>query len=123
MITPEEIEYYRAELAEYPEALAAIAVLEDCEGDLEDAAIALAIQTGQEPNTSEKWIDGLAKRWRHVLCEAALQEQLEDGLTGEVLSTITTHTSLPLRLATPVAIFVVKTGVENFCQPLSEKLG
>lgn len=121
-LTLEEIEFYRSELTDQPEALAALDVLADCEGDLEDAAITLAIQCGQEPDISEQWIDGLAKRWRHIICHAEIKEGLEDGLSGDVLSLLTANTNLPLRLATPVAIFVIKTGVATFCEPLAEKL-
>ena len=121
-LSAEEIEFYRSELADYPEALAALDVLTDCEGDLEDAAITLAIQSGQEPDISAGWIDGLAKRWRHVICDADLKEGLEDGLSGDVLFTLAASTKLLLRLATPVALFVIKTGVATFCKPLAEKL-
>ncbi len=121
-ITPEEIEHYRAELANYPEALNALEVLEDCEGDLEDASITLALQSGLEPDTSERWIDGLAKRWRHIVCQAELKESLEDGMSGDLLTALTSSTDLPMRLAIPVAIFVIKTGVESFCKPLEEKI-
>jgi len=122
ILTLEEIEFYRTELVDYPEALAALDVLADCEGDLEDAAITLAIQSGQEPDISEEWIDGLAKRWRHIICHADIRESLEDGLSGDLLTLLKANTQLPLRLATPVAIYVIKTGVETFCKPLSEKL-
>ncbi|EKQ67078.1 hypothetical protein OsccyDRAFT_4900 [Leptolyngbyaceae cyanobacterium JSC-12] len=121
-ITPEEIEHYRAELANYPEALNALDVLEDCEGDLEDASITLALQSGLEPDTSERWIDGLAKRWRHIVCQAELKESLEDGMSGDLLTALTSSTDLPMRLAILVAIFVIKTGVESFCKPLEEKI-
>lgn len=123
ILTPEEIDFYRTELTDYPEALAALDVLADCEGDLEDAAITLAIQVGQEPDISTAWIDGLAKRWRHIICHADIRDGLEDGLSGEVLTLLKANTQLPLRLATPVAIFVIKTGVETFCKPLIEKFG
>jgi hypothetical protein len=119
-VTSEEIELYRTDLTDYPDALAALDVLADCEGDLADAAITLAIQVGQEPDTSDRWIDGLAKRWRYALCQAELREGLEDGLTGEVLTAIISATGLPMKLAIPIAIFVIKTGVESFCKPLEE---
>lgn len=121
-ITPEEIEQLRAEFTAYPEALKALDEIADCEGDLEDAAIALAIQVGQEPSTNDRWIDGLAKRWRHLICQADLKEQLEDGLTADTLTAFATQTSLPLKLATPVALYVIKTGIDRFCQPLAEKI-
>lgn len=123
ILTSEEIEFYRTELADYPEALTALDVLADCEGDLEDAAITLAIQSGQEPDISEEWIDGLAKRWRHIICHADIRDGLEDGLSGDVLALLKANTQLPVRLATAVAIYVIQTGVDTFCKPLSEKLG
>jgi hypothetical protein len=122
IVTLEEINYFRTELSEYSEALVALDVLEDCEGDLEDAAIALAIQCGQQPDTSDRWIDGLAKRWRHIICQADLKEAFEDGLGGNVLAALTTNSDLPIKLATPVAIYVIKVGVVDFCKPLQEKL-
>lgn len=122
VITPQEIEYFQSELADHPTALAALRVIEDCDGDLEDAAISLAIRAGQEPDTNERWIEGLAKRWRHVLCQPDLKEALEDGLTGAVIDAIATRAEIPANLVTPVAIYVLKTGVQPFCQPLEEKL-
>jgi hypothetical protein len=122
IISPQELEFFRSELADHPAAIDALRVIEDCDGDLEDAAIALAIRSGQEPDTNERWIEGLAKRWRHILCEADLKESLEDGLTGAVVDTIAANTEIPPRLVTPVAIYVLKTGVQPFCQPLEEKL-
>ena len=122
IVTLEEINYFRTDLSEYPDALIALDVLEDCEGDLDDAAIALAIQCGQQPDTSDLWIDGLAKRWRHIICQTDLKEPFENGLSGDVLAALTTNTDLPIKLATPVAIYVIKIGATTFCKPLAEKL-
>lgn len=122
IVTLEEIEQFRTELANYPDALAALDELADCEGDLEDAAISLAIQVGQEPDTNDRWIDGLAKRWRHVICRDNLKENLELGATVNALLLMTEHTTLPLKLATPVTIYVLKTGVASFCQALEAKI-
>ncbi len=118
----EEIDLLRAELSDQPEALAALTVLEDCEGNLEDAAISLAIQVGQEPNISEGWIDGFAKRWRATICQPELREPLEDGLTGDLLLKLKASTELPLKLVTLVAIYVTQTGLEPYCKPLEQKL-
>ena len=122
IITPQELEQFREDLSDHATALDALRVIEDCDGDLEDAAIALAIRAGQEPDTNDRWIEGLAKRWRHILCHADLKEILEDGLSGAVVDSITADTEIPSKLVTPVAIYVLKTGVQNFCQPLEEKL-
>lgn len=122
IITPQELEQYRAELSDHAAALEALRVIEDCDGDLEDAAIDLAIRSGQEPDTNDRWLEGLAKRWRHVLCHADLQERLENGLTGAVVDAIAASTEIPSKLVTPVALYVLESGVQNFCQPLAEKL-
>ena len=41
-LTPEDITQLRDRLADYPEATEALQEIEDCDGDLEDAAISLA---------------------------------------------------------------------------------
>jgi hypothetical protein len=121
-VTPEEIAQFRVDLADYPDALTALNEIEDCEGDLEDASIALAIQVGQEPDTNDRWIESVAKQWRHILCRADHKEALEDGLTGNLLLSLTEHTMLPLKLATPVAIFAIKTGMQDFCRSFEAKI-
>jgi hypothetical protein len=121
-VTLEEIEQYRTELADDPIALRALEMIEDCEGDLEDAAIALALQVGQEPDQTDSWLDGMAKRWRVSLCSGDLKESLLAGSVGQAVRSLSTDTMLPSALATPIALYVLKTGVEAFCEPLQEKL-
>ena len=122
IVSADDLQFFREQLADHPTAIAAIDVIEDCDGDLEDAAISLAIRSGQQPDTNERWIEGLAKRWRHILCEVDIKEGLEDGLSGAVVDAIVAQTELPMRLAVPVAIYVIKMGVQPFCQPLEEKI-
>ena len=69
ILTSQEIAQFRSQIAEYPKALEALDTIEDCEGDVEDAAISIAIQVGQMPTTSENWLDGLAKRCRVAICQ------------------------------------------------------
>lgn len=121
-VTLEEIEQYRAEVLDDPIALRALEMIEDCEGDLEDAAIALALQVGQEPDQSDNWLDGIAKRWRVSLCSGELKESLLAGSVGLAVRSLSTDTMLPSALAMPIALYVLKTGVEAFCEPLQEKL-
>jgi hypothetical protein len=121
-VTAEELNQFRACLAESPAAVAVLDTIADCEGDLEDASIILAIQAGQEPDISDRWIDGLAKRWRHVLCRADVRTALQNGLTPDVLAIVTENTALPVKLAIPVVIYVLKTNVDEFCQLFDSKL-
>jgi hypothetical protein len=105
-----EIIEYRAELAADQNALRALDMIEDCEGDLEDAAIALALRSGQEPGESDGWLASLAKRWRTIICQTEFREALEGGSVAQAIKTLEGGSTMPPGLATPVAL------------PLEEKL-
>ena len=122
VLTPAEIDQFRQELADIPPALVALDMIEACEGDVEDAAISLAIRVGQEPDTSERWLESTAKRWRPLICQphTLALSQLEQVIA--IVELLTAETDIPPALVAPVAIFVFKTGLNQFCQPLSAKL-
>jgi hypothetical protein len=122
IISPEELAQYRSQVSSNEVALKALDMIEDCDGDLEDAAIALALQVGQEPDRSEQWLDGLAKRWRVFLCQTGIKEALQAGTINSAIALLAAETTIPAILATPVVLYVSKTGVEDFCRPLKEKL-
>lgn len=118
-VTPEEIAKFRTELVEYPDAQAALKEIEDCEGDLEDAAMVLAIRVGQQPDIANSvWLDGLAKKCRAVIC----QEEFRNALVNQTYAPIMGHLAAtrlcPAILVTPVLMYVIKQGVNNFCEPL-----
>ena len=100
----------------------ALEMIEDCEGDVEDAAISIALQVGQEPDRTDQWLEGLAKRWRATLCRKALRDSLDKGQLLPVVETLATETTLPVKLTVPVIICVLQLGVDNFCKPLDESL-
>ncbi len=122
IISPEELARYRSQVSSNEIALKALDMIEDCEGDLEDAAIALALQVGQEPDRSEQWLDGLAKRWRVFLCQTGIKEALQAGTISSAIALLAAETTIPAILATPVVLYVSKAGVGDFCKPLTEKL-
>jgi hypothetical protein len=118
-ITSKEIAQFRSQLADDLQAMEALDLIEDCDGDLEDAAMTLAIKAGQEPGrTNSEWLDALAKKWRAVLCEQEYREDLlNDSLAG-MMSHLKSVPEFPNILVTPVLIYVLKQGVNNFCEAL-----
>ncbi|CAD0232155.1 MULTISPECIES: hypothetical protein [Planktothrix] len=122
ILTSQEIAQFRSRLAEYSVALEALDRIENCEGDLEDAAIEMAIYVGQSPDTSENWLDGLAKRYRVSLCNKDLREELIQGNIKAMVESLIAENQCPALLITPVVIYAVKSGIEQFCQPLEYKL-
>lgn len=122
ILTQNEIDHYRSVLADNPNALRALDLIEDCEGDIEDAAIVLALQAGQEPDRSDRWLESVAKRWRAFLCQENLKQQLETGSVADVVQALAAETTIPSVLAVPVVIYVLKVGVGAFCKPFEERL-
>lgn len=120
-VTFEEIAQFRSQLAAYDDALKALDVIEDCEGDLEDAALVLAIEVGQQPDGPE-WLDGFAKRCRVAICDENLREDFLNGKYGVVMESLQQKRVCPAILAVPVLMYVVKQGIQEFCQPLELKL-
>ncbi|MDB9517310.1 hypothetical protein PN466_10165 [Roseofilum reptotaenium CS-1145] len=118
VLTSQEIAHYRTELAADPEALEALDQIEDCEGDLEDAALSLGIQAGQQPDRTD-WLSGVAKRCRVILCQDPCQSYFQQGQLADVARTLKTAQVCPSLLVTPVVLYVVKTGVQTFCEALN----
>jgi hypothetical protein len=123
IVTSQEIAQFRSELANNLEAMKALDVIEDCEGDLEDAAIALAIRAGQQPQRDNaEWLDALARKCRAVICQKEFREDLLNGSFAPVIGYLAATPLLPGILATPVLMYVIRKGVNNFCAPLDSQL-
>jgi len=121
IVTSEEITQFRSALANNPQAMKALDVIEDCEGDLEDAAISLAIRAGQQPQRDNaEWLDALARKCRAVICQQEFREDLLNGSFAPIVKYLAETLLLPGILATPVLMYVVRQGVSSFCAPLDE---
>ncbi|HEY9876787.1 MAG TPA: hypothetical protein V6D12_25405 [Candidatus Obscuribacterales bacterium] len=122
-VTPEEIAQFRADLADYPDALVALDEIEQCEGDLEDAAIALAIRVGQQPEIANaEWLGILAKKCRAAICQAEYRDDLVNGNFAPMVEHLTARKLCPALLITPVLMYVAQQGVKHFCEPLDPML-
>jgi hypothetical protein len=119
IVTSQEIAQFRSELANNPEAMIALDSIEDCEGDLEDAAIALAIRAGQQPQLDNaEWLNALARKCRAVICQKEFREDLLNGSFAPVVGYLAATPLLPGILATPVLMYVMQQGINDFCEPL-----
>ena len=121
-ITQTEIEQYRSQLQEYPDALKALDVLQECEGDLEYAAETLAIESGEleddlgdeDPNESS-WLEKSAEKLRPHICTQAFKDVLSQGFAVALGSLITAgvYPGVPLTL---VLIYISTKNLDKFCQ-------
>ncbi|MBE9215941.1 hypothetical protein IQ247_25310 [Plectonema cf. radiosum LEGE 06105] len=118
-VTTQEIAQFRSTFANYPQAMQALDLIEDCDGDLEDATMTLAIKVGQQPEIdNSEWLDNLARKWRAVICQQELRGDLLEGSVDKLMEEIQKIPTFPTILATPVLIYVFKQGIPDFCRPL-----
>lgn len=115
-LTPEEITQLKNRLADYPDATDALQEIEDCDGDLEDAAISLALRSDQEPDSNEQWLASFSKRYRHIVCQEQFREAIAAGQLSTLITYLDQETDCPKLIAPMVAIYVFKHGVQDFCR-------
>ncbi len=115
-VTSEEIERFREQLRNNPEAIAALDVIEQRNGNLDTAATILAIRAGYEPSRKSSLLDELSEKCRKVICQEEFREDLAAGVIVVLVEPIATSAGIPPGLATALAIYAFKTGVKKFCQ-------
>ncbi len=127
-ITQEEIAQYRSELADYPEVLTALDVIEEWDGDLADAAESIATRNGiegVEDNADLRWFFVMLVKIRDLtkICEPENQNFRENYLPvlippiADVMSSsFGCPPGIASLLATPFAVYIKEEGMEKFCQ-------
>ena len=116
-ITDEEIAQYRQQFVDYPEALDALDLIAESDGDLMESASLLALETGltvtrQEPNI----LDEIAQKCRQIICDDVFIDDLMSGLLTAGVTTLATSGQISAAVATPIVIYLTKTGVKNWCK-------
>jgi len=126
MLTVEtkQLERWRVELADYPGVVRSLTEIEDCDGDVEDAAINLALHAGLTPENSEQWLLSYTKRYRVVICQwSAQSEPSSEPLdVADIVRHLHSSSSCPKLLVLPVAIAAWQQGLDAFCEPLKLKI-
>lgn len=122
IVSDQEIARFRSQLGNNLEAMQALDAIEDCEGNLEDAAIALAIRAGQQPQRDNaEWLDALARKCRAVICQQEFREDLLQGSYAGMVRYLAETPLLPGILATPVLMYVLSQDLNQFCEPLDSQ--
>ena len=117
----ERLDAWRSEFADFPDVLRSLNELEDCDGDVEDAAINLALHAGLTPDNSNQWLLGYAKRYRVVICQYVTHSETEPNVV-DLARHLQGNSSCPEILALPVALAAEARGLSAFCEPLKLKL-
>jgi hypothetical protein len=119
MLDPQIIAELQVLFADIPEAIASLETIADCEGDLEDAAMTLAIRAGQQPDiNNSEWLDGLAKKCRVAICHSEFRNDMVNGNFMTPFQHFVQVKLCPKLLILPVLLYVHEIGVNRFCKPL-----
>ncbi|HSF76726.1 MAG TPA: hypothetical protein VLA84_23230 [Microcoleus sp.] len=120
-ITQAQIEQYRSQLQEYPDALKGLEVLEGCEGDLEYAAETIAIESGElQDNLSEEdpnepsWLEKLTQKLRPYICTSAFRESLKQGFGG-AMTLLMPVVGIPALLIL-IILYINEKNLDEFCK-------
>lgn len=109
-LTPEEIAYYRSELAGNPDASLALDVIDECEGYLEDAAILIAMRESEKEPDRGLDLEELANKSRGVICS-------QPATTVFELVNILTNLLGTTGVVIAVVLFILKRyGLDKFCE-------
>ncbi|MBC1196178.1 hypothetical protein H0901_13150 [Microcystis aeruginosa BLCCF158] len=121
-LTLEEIQSYQELFKDYPEALDALDLINESDGDLIESANLLAAEAGIEISSRKgedkdvNILDKLAQKCRSVICDDDFMDDLMSGLLTAGVATLTVSGQIPQAVATPVVIYLTKKGVKIWCQ-------
>jgi hypothetical protein len=119
-LTPEEIQNYQEQFKDYPEALDALDLIDESDGDLIESANLLAAEAGIEISSRAgedvNILDKLAQKCRSIICDEDFMDDLMSGLLTAGVATLTVSGQIPQAVATPVVIYLTKKGVKIWCQ-------
>jgi hypothetical protein len=113
ILTEAEIAQFRTQLVTYPEALAALDVVEECGGYLEDAITVIMMrETEAEP---DRGLNEVVEKCRKVVCQEEFRNDLLGGLLGVAIEPVAASVGIPLGIATAVVMYAYKKGINQFC--------
>ncbi|MFN7555387.1 MAG: hypothetical protein ACK5QL_10325 [Microcystis sp.] len=119
-LTPEEIQHYRQQFKDYPEALDALDLIAETDGDLIKSAGLLAMETGVKIPTrageEDNILDKLAKKCRSIVCDDDFINDLMKDLLTVAVATLAAGGQIPISVATSVVIYLAKKGIKQWCQ-------
>jgi hypothetical protein len=130
IVTPEAIAKYRTELADYPDFLAALDVIEEWDGDLADAAESIATRNGiegVEDNADLPWFFVTLQKCRTYICQPKYEKLREKylpalipPLTDCIAASFMCPPGVAGILSAPIALYISEEGMDKFCQNCSD---
>jgi hypothetical protein len=126
IVTQEEVAKFRAELADYPEALTALDVIEEYDGNLPAAAKAIAIRNDIEGVADYglfDWFDERLQECRNFICQPKYRSLTKNYLPALIppladlfAGSLGCPPGVAGIIATPFAVYINDEGLDKFCE-------
>lgn len=127
VVTKTEIEQFREQLLkDYPEALVALDVIEEYEGNLAEAAKAIAIRNDIEGVADyglSDWFYGMLEECRDFICQPKYENLRENYLPALIppladcsARSLGCPPGVAAIIAVPFAAYIKEEGMEKFCK-------
>lgn len=131
IVTSDQIDSYREQLADNQEALAALDVIDEWDGDLADAAESIAKRNGiqgVETNADLRWFTQKIKESHKFICQPKY-ENLRNNSLSAIVSAVTEFLASSLGcppgvatiIATPFALSIAQEGIDKFCESVNSQ--
>lgn len=117
-LTIKEIEEFKHQLEMIPEALEVMNLIEENNGDLDlSTKLILIAEDSDEMSdrSMSEFTEKLAQKFKHIICQEEFSDDLMSGLLTAAISYIAVNAAISIALATPIVIYLSKTGIRNFC--------
>lgn len=109
-LTSEEIQQYREQFKDYPDALKTLDIIDECDGYLDSSlTLILMRETGKVPDKNIS-LNELVEKCRPLICK----DEREDVI--ELFNVIASFLPPPASQAMAVVLYVTKVGIKRFCK-------
>ncbi len=117
-ITQEEISKFRAALQDNDEALEAIDIVKNCDGNL-DEAMGIIVSMDNPYRDDDDWVDfeKMGNELRKVICNQAFENAFVNGSFAIILGYLINEKMYPTAMLVPFLFYIVKLGLDHFCSP------
>jgi len=122
-LTPEDIAQYREQFSQnnQEEALYALDVIEEKNGNLIIAASELAIEENIVVSKSiSNILDKLAKKSRNIVCDEEFIDKVMEGLLSSAVASLCATGQIPEAIAAPIVIYLARKGIQKWCNSDTE---
>jgi len=119
IITSKELAEFRSALQGNDEALEALDIVENCDGNLQESMpIIISITKDSYERSGDDWVnfESIGRNLHKVICHPTFESVFVDRSFDVALGYLLAKTVHPAIFLVPFMLYLFKMGLEHFCQ-------